>query len=120
MAIRSAKYAASGTIPIVGNAVAGALGLVFGGISYARSIVGTGAIAVILSLVLSPLVTLFAYRAVLRLGICFCSLCSVDGCESIFSSFLGALDSLIAVYSLTAVVYVTELVAFLKGGVSLA
>ena len=120
MAIRSARYAVAGTVPIVGNAVSGALGLVAGGVSYARSIVGGGAIAAIISLVLSPLVTLFAYRLTLKAGAAVSSMCSLDGCESIFSSFLGALDALIAVYSLTAVIYVTELVAFLKGGVSIA
>ena len=120
MAIRSARYAVAGTIPIVGNAVSSALGIVAGGVSYARSIVGTGAIAVILSLVLSPLVTLLSYRLVMRVGGALCSWCSLDGCEGIFSSFLASLDSLIAVYSLTALIYVTELVAFLKGGVSIA
>ena len=118
-AIRSAKYAITGTIPIVGNVVSGAFGLLAGGISYARGLVGGGAIAVIIMLVLSPLVTLLMYRLCIKAGVFLASICSVDGCASVLSSFLGALDMLIAVYSLTSTVYILELVAFLKGGVSL-
>ena len=120
VAMRSAKYAVSGTIPIVGNAVSGALGLVTGGVAYARSIVGGGAVAVVLSMVIAPLVTLFAYRLCLKLGVGFCSWCSLDGCGGVISSFLGALDTLIAVYALTAIIYIAELIAFLKGGVNIA
>ena len=120
MAIRSARYAVSSAIPIVGNAVSGALGLISGSISYARTIIGGGAIAVVITLVLSPLVTLLAYRLCIRLGIGFCSLCSIDAATSLLSSFLYALDALIATYSLTSVLYIVELVAFLKGGVSIA
>ena len=119
-AIRSAKYAIAGTIPIVGNAVSGALGLVFGGVSYARGIIGGGAIAVIIMLVLSPLVTLLLYRICIKVGVFFASVCSAEGCASVISSFLGAIDTLIATYALTSVVYILELVAFLKGGALLA
>lgn len=120
VAMRGAKYAVSSAIPIVGGAVSGALGLVSGGIAYARGIVGGGAIAVLLSLVISPLVTLLAYRLCLKLGVTFCSFCSIDACEGILSSFCGALDALIAVYALSSVIYLTELVAFLKGGANIA
>lgn len=120
LAIRGARYAASSAIPIVGNAVSGALGLVSGGIQYARGVVGGGSIAVVLSLMTAPLVTLFMYRICLRMGIFFTSLCSIGGCEGVLNSFLGAIDVLIAVYALTGVIYITELVAFLKGGVGVA
>ena len=95
-------------------------GLVSGGVTYARDIIGGGAIAVVLSVVLSPLVTLFAYRLCLRLGSAVSSLCSLGGCEGVIDSFCGALDTVIAVYTLTSVIYIAELIAFLKGGVSLA
>lgn len=120
IAVRSARYAVSSTIPIVGNAISGALGLLGGGVSYARGIVGGGAIAVVISLVVSPLVTLLAYRLCMKLGECFCSRCSLNGCEGVIGSFVGALDALIAVYALTSIIYIIELAAFLKGGAGLA
>ena len=119
LAVRGAKYAISSAIPMVGGAVSGALGIVEGSISYARGIVGAGAVAVILSLVISPLVILLLYRTCMQIGAFIVSRCSL-GCEGVISSFIGALDSLIAVYALTAVIYVVELAAFMKGGVRLA
>ena len=118
--IRSAKYAISSTIPIVGGTVSGALGLLVGGTSYARSIVGGGAVAVVISLVISPLVTILMYRLCLKLGIVFSSFISNAGCSDVISSLLGAIDMLMAAYAFTAIVYIVELVAFLKGGVGYA
>ena len=116
--LRSAKYAVSSTVPIVGGAVSGALGIVSGAVSYARGVVGGGAIAALILLMLSPLVTLFAYRLCLKAGILVASLSSIDGCEGVLAPFLGALDALLGVYFLTCILYVTELAAFMKGGAS--
>jgi len=118
--LRGARYAISSSVPIVGGAVSGALGVAIGGVSYARGIVGAGAIAVILSLVISPLILLFAYRLCLKAGGALAGICASSGCEGIFSSFVGSLDTLIAVYSLSAVVYIAELASFLKGGGAIA
>ena len=118
--VRSARYAVSGTIPIVGNAVSGALGIALGSVSYARGIVGGGAIAVVVSLLIAPLITVLSYRMCLKLGGAFCSLCAVDGARGVLNAFIGALDTLIAVYSLTCIIYLVELAAFLKGGVGVA
>lgn len=118
--IRGARYAISGSIPIVGNAVSGALGLVAGGASYARGLIGGGSIAVVFALALSPLITLLIYRLCLRLGIFFSTVCSLDTAQSVLTSFLGAFDALIATYALTCTVYTVELVAFLKGGAGFA
>ena len=118
--IRSARYAISGTIPIVGNAVSGALGVIAGGISYARGMIGGGAIAVIVALMISPLLTLLLYRVCIKAGVLFSSFCSLDGCSGVMMSFLGAFDALIATYALTSVIYIVELVAFMKGGASFA
>lgn len=114
--IRGARYAVNSTVPIVGGAVSGALGILTSGVSYARGVVGGGAVAVMISLILSPLVTLLLYRGCLKAGILFASLISSDGSAAVLSSFLGALDVLIAAYTLTMAVYVVEIVAFLKGG----
>ena len=116
--MRSARYAVSSSVPIVGSTVSGALNMLAGGVAYARGIVGGGAIAVVLTLMLAPMVTILAYRFCLKIGIFFCSVSG--GGEGILSPFLFALDTLLAVYSLTATLYVVELVAFLKGGGGLA
>ena len=117
--IRSARYAVSTSIPIVGSTVSGAMNTVAGGVAYARGIVGGGAISVILTMMLSPIVTILAYRLCLKIGMFFSSVSSGSG-EGIFAPFLFALDTLLAIYTLTTVLYVVELVAFLKGGGALA
>lgn len=118
--IRGAKYAVSGMIPIVGNTISGALTTLISGVSYLRGIVGGGAIAVIISVALAPLVTLLLYRVCFNIVIFFLGICSQDGASEVFASFVSVLDSLIAVYSLTIVIYVVQLTAFLKGGASFA
>lgn len=118
--IRSARYAVSSAIPIVGNTVSGALGIALGSVSYARGIVGGGAIAVVISLLIAPLITVLSYRMCLKLGSAFCSLCAVDSARGVLNAFIGAIDTLLAVYSLTCIIYVVELAAFLKGGVGVA
>lgn len=118
--IRGAKYAISSAVPIVGSSVSGSLSLALGGAAYARGVVGGGAIAVVISIIISPLVTLLAYRFCLSIGVFFVGVLSLSGCERILSSFLGALDTLVAVYSMTSIIYIVELAAFLKGGAGLA
>ena len=119
-AMRGAKYAISNTVPIVGSTVSSAFGVICGSAEYLRGLVGGGAIAAILSLMLAPLAVLLAYRFCLSIGIFLCGVCSIGGCEGVLSPFLSALDVLIAVYTLTCVIYIVELTAFLKGGVRIA
>ena len=74
----------------------------------------------VISLIISPLITILMYRLCLKLALIFASLISVDGCADVISSFLGAIDMLMAAYAFSAIVYIAELVAFLKGGVGYA
>lgn len=115
--IRGARYAVSGMIPIVGGSISAALSLLTGSFGYLKGAVGGGAIAVIISLAMAPLVTLLLYRACFAIAIFFSEICSRDGAPGIIGAFSFALDSLIAVYSLSVVVYVIQLTVFLKGGV---
>lgn len=117
---RGAKYAISSTVPIVGAAVSGALGVITSGAVYARGAVGGGAVAVVISMMLSPLISLLMYRACLRLGVLFSEVTSSGGAAGVLSAFVGALDALIGAYALISTVYILELIAFLKGGVGVA
>lgn len=118
--LRTARYAISGTVPIVGNAVSGALGTLAGSVSYARGVIGGGGIAVIVAMMCAPLVTLLIYRLALNSALFLSDVCSVEGASGLFTSFLSALDTLIAVYAVTAIVYIVEIAVFLKGGVGIA
>ena len=114
--VEAGQYAASGMIPIVGNTVASTLATLAGGLALVKSTVGVGAIAVIISLALAPLVSLLLYRLAFTVAIVFLELFgSCDGVRS-FSAFRSALDALSAVYSVSVVVCIIEIVIFLKSG----
>lgn len=114
--MRSARYAVSGMIPIVGNSISGALAVLAGGFSYLKGAVGGGAIAAIVTLAISPLVMLLLYRGTFGIAIFFSELCDREATPGVLGAFSFALDALIATYSLTAVIYVVQLTVFLKGG----
>lgn len=118
-ALRAAKYAASGMIPVVGGAVSGALGALSSGLSYVGDIIGAGGVLVIISLSLGTGVRLLLMRLSLSLSLIFLELAgSREGVRS-FSAIRGAIDALISVYFLSCIVYIFEIVLFVKSGVGL-
>lgn len=118
VAMRAAKYAASGMIPVVGGTVSGALSTLAAGLSYAKSIVGTGAVLVVITLVMSPLVLMLLYRLALSLGSSISSMLGSAAVARISGAYRSALDSLIAVYSLSACIIIFEIILFMKSGVT--
>lgn len=118
VAMRAAKYAASGMIPVVGGAVSGALSTLMAGLSYVRGIIGAGSVVAVVSIALAPLVIMLLYRAALSLSGTLCALFDSGGAVKIFGAYKTALDSLIAVYALSACVILFEIILFMKSGVT--
>lgn len=116
--LRAARYAASGMIPIVGSTVSSALSTLGGGLAFVKSTVGMASVAVILLLTLAPLVSLLLYRLAFSACLIFLQYSGSEGGVRCFSAFKSALDALIAVYSMSTLVLVVEIVIFIKGGVS--
>ncbi len=116
--LRAARYAASGTIPVVGTTVASALGTLGGGLAFLKSSIGASSIAVVLSITLSPLIVLVLYRLAFSLCTFFLEFCSASDGVRCLSAFRNSIDAIIAVYSMSTLVCIVELVVFLKGGVS--
>ena len=116
--LRAAKYAASGMIPVVGTTVSGALSTLAGGLSYVKSAVGVSSVMVIVTMALSPLITMLLYRLAFSLTIALLEFMSSTGGVRTFKAFRSSLDALISVYALSAVVYISEVVVFMKSGVS--
>lgn len=114
--IRMAKHAAGDMIPVVGGAVSGALSTLSGGLSYAGSIIGGGAVAAILAISLSPMVLLLLYKLCLTLAMSFIEFTGKGGGVSCFSGFAAALDAVISVYTMTTIIYILEVVVLVMGG----
>ena len=117
--VRAARYAAGGLIPVVGSTVSSALSTLASGLSFAKGIIGGGAIAVIISLSLSPLIMLLLYRLSLSLGLILADFTGADASSRIFSSFRSSLDMLIAIYALSALIFIFEILLFVKMGVAI-
>lgn len=116
VALRAAKYAASGMIPIVGGTVSGALSTLFSGLSYAKGIIGGASVACIIAIALSPLVLLLCYRFVISAVLLIIDFLPDGAGGECFSGLASSLDALIAVYSLTGVIYILEILMFVRGG----
>lgn len=115
-AIRAARYAASGLIPVVGSSVSGALSTIVSGLAYAKSIVGAGGIAVIAVMALSPLIMLLIYRASIAAMVSFAEFSGRGSAVRMLVAFKFSLDSMIALYTVSVLVYIIEIVMFMKGG----
>ncbi len=118
-AIRAARYAATGFIPVVGAAVSGSLSTLVSGLTYAKSIIGAGGVAVIVTMALSPLVMLLLYRLAIVTVTSFAEFTGRGAAVRIFSAFRFSLDSMIALYTMSVLIYIIEIVIFMRGGVSL-
>ncbi len=116
--LRAAKYAATGMIPVVGSTVSGALSTLAGGLSYVKSVVGISSVMVIVTLAISPLITMLLYRFSFSIAMTLLGFMGSQGGVRSFSAFRSSLDALISVYSISAVVYISEVVVFMKSGVS--
>ena len=117
--IRAARYAASGMIPVVGSTVSSALSTLASGLSYAKGIVGGGAIAVVVFTSLSPLILLLLYRLALSLGMILADFTGASASARIFTSFRFSLDMLISIYALSALIIIFEILLFVKVGVAI-
>lgn len=117
--LRAARYAASGMIPVVGSTVSSALAALSGGLSYVKTTVGMSAVLVIIILAVSPLINILLHRLAFSLSISFLELISSGGGARVFSAFRSALDALLSVYVVSVIVYITEIVVFMKCGVSI-
>ena len=115
-AMRAARYAATSLIPVVGGTVSGAMATLATGLSYVKSIVGAGALAVLLSMLLSPFIILILYRTAVSVAAGLASYLGVKRAEGLLSSVRGAFDLYLAVYSITSVVFVFEIVLFMMSG----
>ena len=116
--LRAAKYAAGSMIPVVGSTVSGALSTLAGGLFYVKSIVGVSSVTVIVTLALSPLVTMLLYRLAFSVSLTLLEFMGATGGVRTFSAFKSSLDALISVYAMASVVYISEVVVFMKSGVN--
>lgn len=117
--MRIAKYSASGLLPVIGSTVSASLSSLASGLSYAKSVIGVQSIYVLLTVALSPLVLILAYRMILSFfGGLLSFLGSAEGAGGL-SYLCFSLDALLSVYGVSMLLYIFELVMFMKSGVAI-
>ena len=117
MTLRGMKYAISGMIPIVGGSVSSALGTLASGVNLAKGTVGAVSLAALFTVLGAPLIKLLLYRIAFRICISFLEMTGGKLGAGILSSALYAFDMLISVFAFSSLVYVLEVIIFLKFGV---
>lgn len=119
-AVRLAKFSAQSMLPQIGGLVSSSLSALGAGLSYAKGVIGAGAIYVILIILLSPLPVLLCYRLCLSMGDALAKALGVSSVSSVISAYLSALDSLLSVYALSGILCLLEIILFMKSAVPIS
>lgn len=111
LAVRTAKYSASTLIPVVGNAVSGAVSTLATALSLLKDSVGLIGIYTLFALVAPVLIRLLLVRAAL-------SLFSRFSDAPVFRAFLPVLDVSVGTAVFSLLLYLFSFLLFMKSGVA--
>lgn len=118
-AMRTAKYAAAGLLPLVGGAVSASLSTLATGLSFVKTTAGVSVVAALLLLCVPLLVRLLLYRLCLDISSGFSEFLGIRGTARMFATFRSAMDALIAVTALSSVLFLLQSILFLHAGVAI-
>jgi hypothetical protein len=104
-------------LPGVGSVVAGSLSTLGSGVGFLTGIVGGSSVVGLCSLFAAPLLLLLLHRLALKIALTVLDFLGASAGKRVLSSFLGATDALIAVTACCGVIYILEIVLFIKHGV---
>jgi hypothetical protein len=117
VALRGARFAINGMIPAVSGTVGATLGTLVSGASVLLSTMGATGVSALAVTVGVPLFRIFTYRLALQLAIAFSGMIGAELSERFLDSLRSALDLLISVMAATLLVFVFEVVIFMKTAV---
>lgn len=118
-AMRTAKYAAAGILPLVGGAVSASLSTLATGLSFVKTTAGVSVVAALLLLCVPLILRLLVYRLCLDISAGFSEFLGIRGTARMFAAFRGAMDALIAVSALCSVLFLLQSILFLHAGVAI-
>ena len=105
VALKTAKTALSGMIPIVGGTVSGTLSTVTDSLSLLRRSVGVGAVYALLLLVLPTLIRLLLFRFSYSLSAAVARIFSLSSTERLLGEFRAVSDLLLASLSMGSAIF---------------
>jgi stage III sporulation protein AE len=110
--LRGAKYAISGTVPVVGNVISGSIGALISGVKLLSGILGPFAVCVIVFYLTAPLIKLFVLRLCLCIGATASRFFGSDNGARFFETSCASLDCLIAPITSSVIIAILEIVCF--------
>ena len=114
LALRGAKYALSGMVPVVGNVISGSIGALISGCKLLAGVVGPLAVCAFLYYLAAPLLSLLAIRFLFSLASGAAEMLGAARGARLFGNLCGALDAIIAPIGASALIYVFEIVIFIS------
>jgi len=119
-AARAARLVSSNVIPVVGGSVGDALRTVAASVQYLKSIVGIGGIVIVALLLLPTLLSLIMTRLAFLLGSGIADILGCDMEGKLLSELGGVYAIMIAVVSMSSVMFIFALTIFSKTMVAIA
>ncbi len=118
-AMRTAKYAAAGLLPLVGGAVSASLSTLATGLSFVKTTAGVSVVAALLLLCIPLLLRLLLYRFCLDVSAGASEFLGIRAAARMFATFRSAMDALLAVSALGTVLFLLQSILFLHTGVAI-
>lgn len=106
LAARSIRFAASSSIPIVGNAVGDSIRTMGAAVNVIQKCVGTVGVVGLIIMALYPLSLLFSAKIALSLSKTIAGLLGVDSAEKLLSEVSHLINMLMATVSILSVLYI--------------
>lgn len=116
-AIRGARYAINGMVPAVSTTVGATLGTLISGASVLISTMGTSGTVALAVTLGTPLLRIIVCRFAVRCAASFSAIIGAQTAEGLFDSLLSALDFLISVLAASVVIFILEVVVFMKAAI---
>lgn len=113
-AMRAMKFAAAGSVPVIGGLVSESVRTLSGGISTMKGIVGTVGVAVVILLSLSPFLTLLMAKWVFSLGEAVARAAGGDTVASLIADAASLTGYLLAVLTLFDLFFIYSLSVFVR------
>ena len=118
-ALRLAKFTAQSLAPAVSAIIGASMSTISSGLAYSRGVIGAGAIGAILWIMLSPCSMIIIYRFLIGIAKGISDALETKPLSRSLETMQNALDGLLSVFLVSVVLFVFELIVFIKCGVQI-
>lgn len=114
-ALKAAKIAISGTVPVVGSIMSDASEAVLVSAGVMKNSAGVFGLLVILALWIGPFLKILVQHALVRLTAAVCSIFGEKEITDLIDDFSGAMGFLLAAISVISLLFLISIVCFMRG-----